>query len=35
MTYGTEQKILDAALKIFAKKGYDAATTRVIAEESG
>lgn len=32
---GTEQKILDAALKIFAKKGYDAATTRVIAEESG
>lgn len=31
----TEQKILDAALKVFARKGYDAATTRVIAEESG
>ena len=31
----TEEKILDAALKIFARKGYDAATTRAIAEESG
>lgn len=31
----TEEKILDAALKVFARKGYDAATTRVIAEESG
>jgi TetR/AcrR family transcriptional regulator len=31
----TEQKILDAALKVFARKGYDAATTRAIAEESG
>lgn len=31
----TEEKILDAALKIFARKGYDAATTRTIAEESG
>ncbi|MCE5214115.1 MAG: TetR/AcrR family transcriptional regulator [Methanobacterium sp.] len=31
----SEQKILDAALKIFARKGYDAATTRAIAEESG
>ena len=32
---GTEQKILDAALKVFARKGFDAATTRAIAEESG
>ena len=32
---GTEEKILDAALKVFARKGYDAATTRAIAEESG
>lgn len=31
----TEEKILDAALKIFARRGYDAATTRIIAEESG
>ncbi len=31
----TEEKILDAALKIFAKKGFDAATTRAIADESG
>ncbi|HTX61573.1 MAG TPA: TetR/AcrR family transcriptional regulator [Methanobacterium sp.] len=31
----TEEKILDAALKVFARKGYDAATTRSIAEESG
>jgi AcrR family transcriptional regulator len=31
----TEEKILDAALKVFARKGYDAATTRAIAEESG
>jgi AcrR family transcriptional regulator len=31
----TEKEILDAALKVFAKKGYDAATTRAIAEESG
>ena len=35
MTDKTENKILDAALKVFAKKGYDAAATRVIAEESG
>ncbi len=35
MTDKTEQKILDAGLKVFAKKGYDAATTRVIADESG
>jgi TetR/AcrR family transcriptional regulator len=31
----TEQKILDAALKVFAEKGYKGATTKVIAEESG
>lgn len=31
----TEEKILDAALKVFARKGYDAATTRAIADESG
>ena len=30
----TEDKILDAALKVFARKGFDAATTRVIADES-
>jgi AcrR family transcriptional regulator len=35
MTNKTEQKILDAGLKVFSKKGYDAATTRGIAEESG
>jgi AcrR family transcriptional regulator len=35
MTDKTEQKILDAGLKVFSKKGYDAATTRGIAEESG
>lgn len=31
----TEQKILDAALKLFSEKGYTGATTRVIAEEAG
>lgn len=31
----TEQKIMDAALKLFAKYGYKGATTRAIAEESG
>lgn len=31
----TEEKILDAALKVFARKGFNAATTRTIAEESG
>lgn len=31
----TEEKILDAALKVFARKGFDAATTRAIADESG
>jgi TetR/AcrR family transcriptional regulator len=31
----TEQKILDAALKVFSEKGYTGATTRVIAQESG
>lgn len=34
MTDQTEQKILDAALKIFAKKGYKGATTRNIAIEA-
>lgn len=32
---GTEERILNAALKIFARRGFDAATTRTIAEESG
>jgi AcrR family transcriptional regulator len=32
---GTEQQILEAALKVFAEKGYKGATTKVIAEESG
>ncbi len=31
----TEQKILDAALKIFAEKGYKGATTRDIAAKAG
>ena len=31
----TEQKIMNAALKLFAKYGYKGATTRLIAEESG
>ena len=31
----TEQKILDAALKIFSEEGYKGATTRFIAQESG
>ena len=31
----TEQKLLDAALKVFAEKGYTNATTKVIAEEAG
>ena len=35
MTDGTEQKIMDAALKIFAKNGYKSSTTKAIAEESG
>jgi AcrR family transcriptional regulator len=35
MTDETKRKILDAALKIFAKEGYTAATTRNIASESG
>jgi len=30
----TEQKILDAALKVFASEGYTGATTRRIAEEA-
>jgi AcrR family transcriptional regulator len=35
MTEKTKNKILDAALKIFAKEGYKSATTRSIAHESG
>jgi len=35
MTNETEQKILDAALKVFAKEGYKGATTRSIADEAG
>lgn len=35
MTDKTKQKILDAALTVFAKEGYKSATTRSIAEESG
>lgn len=31
----TEQKILDAALKVFAARGYSSATTKSIAKESG
>ena len=34
MTDKTEQKILDAALKIFAEKGYKGATTRAIAAKA-
>ncbi len=33
-TMGTEQRILDAALKVFASEGYTGATTRRIAEEA-
>ena len=35
MTYKTEQKILNASLKIFAEKGYNGATVMAIAEEAG
>ncbi len=35
MTSKTEQIILDAGLKEFAKKGYDATTTRTISKEAG
>lgn len=35
MTDKTKQKIMDAALKIFAKEGFKATTTRSIAKESG
>ena len=31
----TERKLLDAALKIFSKKGYTDATTIAIADEAG
>jgi TetR/AcrR family transcriptional regulator len=35
MTDPTEEKILDAALKLFSKKGYGGATTKIIAAEAG
>jgi len=35
MNSATEQKILDAALKVFAKRGYIGATTLDIAEKAG
>lgn len=35
MTDETEKKILDAALKLFAEKGYDGAKTKAIAEKAG
>ncbi len=35
MTGETEKKILEAALNLFAEKGYSGATTRVIAEKAG
>lgn len=35
MTDQTKQKIMDAALKIFAKEGYKSATIRAISLESG
>lgn len=35
MTNNTEQKIMDAALEIFAKNGFKSSTTKAIAEKSG
>ncbi len=35
MVNKTEKKFIDAALKIFAEKGYKGATTRIIADEAG
>ena len=35
MAYGTEEKLMEAALKEFAEKGYAGAKTKVIAERSG
>ncbi|WP_321423030.1 TetR/AcrR family transcriptional regulator [uncultured Methanobacterium sp.] len=35
MSTNTEQKILDAALKVFSENGYTGARTRIIAEKSG
>ena len=32
---GTKAKLLKAALDIFSKEGYDAATTRSIAKKAG
>ena len=35
MAHGTEEKIMEAALKEFAECGYAGAKTKVIAEKSG
>ena len=35
MAHGTEKKIMDAALKEFAEKGYAGAKTKAIADRSG
>lgn len=35
MAHGTEEKLMDAALKEFAEKGYAGAKTKEIAERSG
>ncbi len=35
MTDKTEQKIMDAALEIFAKNGFKSSTTKAISEKSG
>ncbi|MBI5679443.1 MAG: TetR/AcrR family transcriptional regulator [Methanobacterium sp.] len=35
MARNTEQKIIESALVVFAKKGYTGATTRFIAEKAG
>lgn len=35
MTDQTEQKILDAALRLFSEKGYAGATTKIIAAQAG
>lgn len=31
----TQQKLLDAAVQVFASYGYDGATTKAIAEKAG
>ncbi len=35
MVSKTEQKFLDAALEVFAERGYKGATTRLIAQKAG